>query len=815
MKEALSQFNYRKLRSLFYFLFLPTLVYCQESIRIIDEHKLPLIGVSIDYLNKAEVSDINGDLVISSDLSDTTTFTFRYIGYETLKLSLRKIHNRKNIVRLTPDYLMLEEIVIIGRTDANEVDLPYTIRTLRAEDIFLSNAQTAADALTINGAAYVQKSQMGGGSPILRGFEANKILLVVDGVRMNNAIYRNGHLQNSITIDPAILKRVEILYGPTSLMYGSEALGGVIHFRTKSPQLISNSNLSNTNNLSSYVRYNSSNQEKKIHIDHTFSSKKIGVLTSVTASDFSNLKSGSNRSEKYADFGKRLDFVERIGNTDAVVQNEDPNVQVGTAYQQLDVLQKWVISLRKDLILDLNLQHSTSSDIPRYDNLIVKNDGVFQYAEWYYGPQNRTLISPRLTWKPSSILFDKLLAITSFQNIKEQRVSRFFNNDARETQNENVYVWGLTLDLEKKISETQKLSYGVDVQYNDVNSEAFAENITTNEINDNILSRYPSGGSSMVNYSAYAQHNWRLNDTTLTWINGFRWNQQSINLLFNEDDPVIWPDNFYQGEQHKNFAIAFITGLNYSKNNFFAKFTTGSAFRTPNIDDLSKIRINGNEITVPNIDLEAENVWNTEIALKYRTNKFSIGLSAYYSYLDDAMVRDAFALPDGSTFLITNGDSIFVTANVNAESGSVKGISAQLQINILKNLHYSGAINFQSGTSKNEASETTPLGHIPPTYGSSTLSYKKAKYRIDFRWTFNGWKHIEDYGGSVDNPDLATLDGSPSWQIWGLSTQFKFNKNLSLSLGVDNIFDTFYRPFSTGLNAPGRHIVSTLRYDIN
>ena len=86
----------------------------------------------------------------------------------------------------------------------------------------------------------IQKSQLGGGSPIIRGFEANRVLLVVDGVRMNNAIYRSGHLQNALTVDANALEIVEVVFGPSSTIYGSDALGGVVHFYTKKPEFSKN-----------------------------------------------------------------------------------------------------------------------------------------------------------------------------------------------------------------------------------------------------------------------------------------------------------------------------------------------------------------------------------------------------------------------------------------------------------------------------------------------------------------------------------------------------------------------------------------------
>ena len=111
--------------------------------------------------------------------------------------------------------------------------------------------QTSADLLYYGGEIRIQKSQGAGGSPVIRGFEANRVLLVIDGVRMNNAIYRSGHLQNAITIDPYALERTEIIFGPSSVGYGSDALGGVVHFYTKKPK-INNEKIWTLNGVSSY-----------------------------------------------------------------------------------------------------------------------------------------------------------------------------------------------------------------------------------------------------------------------------------------------------------------------------------------------------------------------------------------------------------------------------------------------------------------------------------------------------------------------------------------------------------------------------------
>jgi len=486
MKERLLRYSCLWLSCLISF---PLLSQVSELINVVDENKQPLIGVHVYVGEEGSVTDLYGQVTLQ--LRPTDAVRFEYLGYKDLTMTMSEIASRYNYVMLVPDEEILDEIIIIGRTDARAIDLPYNVTHIKAENIFSSNAQNSADALAMNSGAYVQKSQLGGGSPVLRGFEANKVLLVVDGVRMNNAIYRNGHLQNAITIDPAVLQQMEVIYGPGSLMYGSEALGGVIHFRTKSPLLELRKETTTSQMLNAQIRYNSADQEKTIHVDHMLSKPKFGVITSASFTDRGDLRAGSRRRAAYTDFGKRLFYVDSQNGIDELVENENENIQVGTSYSQLDLFQKYVYQAAPKLKAELNLQYSTSSDIPRYDNLSEYRNGQLRFAEWYYGPQNRFLVSPRLTYSAPATLFDKVTLIASYQKIKESRHIRNLNATELEIQNEGVSVMGVTLDFNKRLNDNNKLTYGGDLHYNDVSSEARAEMGSGTRP---ILTRYPSGG---------------------------------------------------------------------------------------------------------------------------------------------------------------------------------------------------------------------------------------------------------------------------------------------------------------------------------
>ncbi len=186
----------------------------------------------------------------------------------------------------------------------------------------------------------MQKSQGGGGSPVIRGFEANKVLLVIDGVRLNNAIFRGGHLQNVITMDNAILDKTEVLFGPASVVFGSDALGGVISFYTKKPTLstIKNKLVTSSN---AFVRYSSAYSEKAIHADISAGSNKIGSLTSFTYSDFNNLRQGKNYYTAYSDWGKRFFYTERINGKDSMLSNSNTAIQKPTGYHNMIFCKKY------------------------------------------------------------------------------------------------------------------------------------------------------------------------------------------------------------------------------------------------------------------------------------------------------------------------------------------------------------------------------------------------------------------------------------------------------------------------------------------
>ena len=276
------------------------------------------------------------------------------------------------------------EEVVVSATRDGEKRKNIGQQILKLDKAFIENSQSQsmADVLSNSGEVFVQKSQQGGGSPVIRGFEASRILLAVDGVRMNNLIYRGGHLQNIITVDPYCLERAEVLYGPASVMFGSDALGGVVHMMTKRPEFA----IDGVRNVSGsfFTRYSNVNNESTSGITINIGGSKIASLTSFTYSTFGDLRSGTTQNP-FAGFmyGERNYYIDRINGKDSVVKNADRFMQVSSGYRQYNLLQK--LSLKSGLYTThtLNLQFNNTSDVPRYDRLTDISEGALKYADWY------------------------------------------------------------------------------------------------------------------------------------------------------------------------------------------------------------------------------------------------------------------------------------------------------------------------------------------------------------------------------------------------------------------------------------------------
>jgi hemoglobin/transferrin/lactoferrin receptor protein len=761
-----------------------------------------------------------------SAFGDGMVAIITHLGYKTD--SLRVVPGEEHVLYMQRQAIGLPEFVVsASRFLENRRDVPEQIEILDRRAIALLDQQTTPDLLQNSGLAYVQRSQMGGGSPVIRGFEASRVLLVVDGVRMNNAIYRAGHLQDLMTVDQNAIERIEVISGPGSVVYGSDALGGVIHLITRQPRFRDAQGMGV--NGGALLRTSTANQERTASATIELRGRKLASLTSITASDFGDLRMGTVRDPRYAGWGIKPFVVETVDGQDSALVNPDPDVQSPTAYKQLDVLQKLRLRTGERTTHQLNAQWSTSTDVPRYDRLSEHDtDSLGNFipaqAEWYYGPQKRMLLAYALETERSAGFFDKARITPSYQLIEQSRHSRSFGSSRLGHRNEQVQVVGLSADFEKRIGK-HELRYGAEYCGNTVSSEAHREDIHTGSVSY-LSTRYPNGGSTMNTLAAFVSHTLELSDRFII-TEGLRFSRVDLESTFDDDVDFQFLNGTHA--QH-NAALNWRLGIVYMPGHDW-RFTVlaSTGFRAPNVDDMGKVfDSTSGTVIVPNTDLKPERTTNIELgASKTITDRLTVEANGFYTWYADALTVGNYLYNTGSGAGAGSQDSIDydgtlsrVTALTNQREAYLYGAQGQFTLAFAQRFTFRSAITYTYGRVRTDSTPARgpglarPLDHIPPVYGSCGLHWAANRVHAEAYVLFNGWKRLEDTDttpGSEDNLQYATVDGTPAWYTLNVRGSYAINDNLSVQAGLENIADQHYRTFASGISAPGRNLLVSLR----
>ena len=798
----------------FYLSILPLLLFTlsiqAQEITVLDQAtNTPIVNVAVYNISKTKnsVSNINGEVNISK-FSEDEMLIFQHVSHLEKRI-LKSDLVKGLIVYLQEDETMLQEVVLsVAKFQQDKRAVPQRIVSLSAEDIGFSNVQTSADLMETSGSVYVQKSQLGGGSPMIRGFSTNRLLIAVDGVRMNTAIFRSGNIQNIISIDPLSVDNAEIILGPGSVVYGSDAIGGVMNFYTLKPKLSTSEELYLSANA--YARISSANEEKTTHADFNIGLEKWAFLSSISYSDFGHLKMGSHGPEEFL----RPEYVVRKNGEDLVVVNEDPKKQVPTGYNQINLLQKITFVPNDTWDFNLGLIYSNTSNYPRYDRLVQKRNGKLRYADWYYGPQSWFMGNATVNKQGNGKLYDKLQFTGAYQNFEESRFDRKFGNETLYSTKEEVNAYSANLDLQKDF-EHDKMFYGLEYVSNKVNSTGESTNILTDEKGTN-ASRYPDG-ALWQSLAAYLSYNWKIREN-LNLQSGLRYNYIMIDAEFpsSEYDYPFTDANLNTG------AITGSAGLSWQQNRQLDwKINFSTAFRAPNIDDIGKIfDSEPGAVVVPNPDLKPEYAYNGELSLGWKPLKtIRFDLATFYTYLEDALVRRDYAL-NGNTSIDYQGEASRVQAIQNAASAYVYGFEGGVEALISNSWKLQSQITITKGEEEQDNGEKAPLRHAPPIYGNTHLVWHQGKIKVDLFSEYNGKLDFDELAPSEQDKDyLYALDsnGDPYFKDWytlNITGNYRFSEHWNATASIENITDQRYRTYSSGISSAGRNFILAVRYSL-
>ena len=778
--------------------------HCQTATILSKVGKVPLESVLLHSINPniQGITNKNGQVDLSPFMS-AEKIDIRYLGYKPIIESYSSIKEKKFIIYLEEAGITLDEMVIsASRWQESSKGIPSKIRTISTSDVQLLQPQTAADLLGISGEVSIQKSQQGGGSPMIRGFSTNRLLYVIDGVRMNTSIFRAGNLQNVISLDPFTIENTEVIFGPGSVIYGSDAIGGVMNFQTIKPRLSVDKKWDIHANISS--RYSSANKEETTHGTLHIGTKQLASVTSYSFNQFGDLKMGKYGPDSYL----RPFYVDQVENMDKIIQNANPRIQVPSGYDQQNVMQKFLYKPSERWEIQYGFHRSATTSFPRYDRLIeVNTAGMPVSAVWNYGPQIWQMNHFSVQHFGDNLLYDALTFRMAHQYFEESRIDRNFSGSNRfrlRTQVEKVNALSINIDLKKTLKKGI-LYYGLESVGNKVSSQATAKNIQT-EAPILVADRYPQ--ARWNSYAIFGNYQYPLTKKYTAQL-GIRYNLFNMEADFSRN-LVFFPFAF-KTTNIQNGAFSGNAGLVISpddKTKISLNAATG--FRAPNVDDMGKLFdfVSG-EVVVPNIDLTAEIAYNGEINLsKLIGNSLKIDLTGYYTYLQNAMVRRATKV-EGKDSILYNGKMSKAYSIQNAAFAEIYGFHAGFEIDLPLGFYLSSRYNVQIGKEELNNGATTNSRHAAPAFGLSTLGYKKGKIHLQFYAAYSASVPYENLNEEErQKPAIYARDEdgkpySPDWYTLNMKGMFTVFKSSTLNIGLENLTNQRYRTYSSGIVAPG------------
>ncbi|MAJ89850.1 MAG: hypothetical protein CMD08_01035 [Flavobacteriales bacterium] len=730
--------------------------------------KSPIENANLIFEKIGASSNVKGEANITV-FKKNNVIQITHLNYKTKKIAKKNI---RQTVYLSQKLNILPTIIL---NDVTKIPLPKSnaIFTIRPSGVKLLESSVAG-LLASASQVTVQESQAGGGSPNYRGMEANRLLLVVDEIPINNAIYRSGHLQSSATINPFFIESVSLISGPASVAYGNGSMGGALVFYTKKP--------SNINKLFLHQQFESNSNTVITNMQAFYHKKKLSHISGFSLKSAGNLSMGRNRMHGYNEWGKELSK-----------NNEQPY----TNYEQADFIHKSNYKINTFNSIAVNTQYSISSNIYRFDKMNDIKNGAQKYNQWYYGPQIRFLQSINYVSKNKTIAFDNIKFLLAFQNIKESRHVQTIDSELLNNRKEHVNLYDANIDLNKKIKKT-KIIYGVGARHQNVNSSAYLSDGQSTFYNP---TRYPEKGSAVQDVFAYGQVAFNIyKDVNL--LIGARLNKERLIAKFNNP--------FLDFDTIKNNNVSFVKSilLSYKIKASTLSLSYYDGFRNPNIDDIGKIfSKDGENVLVPNATLEPEYSNNLEASLNISSKFVKIKIALFKNNIYNAISRE-YAVLNGADSMIYDGEMMRIQMNKNISAANIRGVSFSGTIGVNSRFLIKANCNYLKGITN----ENKPLARIPPFNSKLGINYKLNDHLFDFYTDYNAWKRADEYDDAgIDNFSEATQDGNPCWYTLNLIYSNKIDNSLTLMLGIKNMLDVHYKVFSSSLSAGGRNFILSLR----
>lgn len=619
-------------------------------------------------------------------------------------------------------YVFLDTIQVKSRLiQKNKFNLPYSLVQKNAEAIQLGNFRTTPEALVGSSGVFVQKTNHGGGSAFIRGLTGNQTLLLLDGIRINNATFRYGPNQYLNTIDMYTIDQIEVNKGTGSVEYGSDAIGGVIHLHSYMPKY----NPKKTWSSSTSFKYIGLDMEKTNRTTLQYAQKNFAIQSGIIFRNFGDLVGGKN-----------------VG-----VQN--PSGYDETGFNTIAKLQ-----LNNAGELTISSRFLTQKDVPIYHKVLLENFMVNKIAK-----QERNIHAIQWEKNLPYPFLSKIKVIQSLQYSNEARESNKRNNTLYKYERDQVNSNGTSIDLYSNPTNYWQINTGVDYNSDKIKSALSDKNLTTGaSVNKRGL--YPNNSSyrslSIFNLHKIDLKKWQLEA-------GLRWNTFGIQLT----DTSIGEVNIHPSALVGNGGISYKVN---TSNLVYASLSSG--YRAPNIDDMGTLGIVDFRYELPSNNVAPEKSLHYELGYKYTGQKVQFDLCGFYLKLKDMITRQKL------TGSVINGYQVY--AKQNSDASYIKGLETNLTVQVNDQIQWASNLTYTYG--QNETKHE-PMRRIPPLFGQQELIWKKKTTQVRIQHQFAGKQDRLAQDDKYDN--RIGPNGTPNWNIFNISLNQQFKKVLIQIGGIN------------------------------
>ena len=614
------------------------------------------------------------------------------------------------------------------------------------------------DALDVEVGAFLQQTTPGQGAAIIRGLKGSSILHLVDGMRLNNAIFRSAPTQYFALVPTSAVERIEVLRGTPASLYGSDAVGGVVQLVTRVPD------------------FDTDETAYRGEIHAAYDTAELGRMLGGTL-DAGNKRIATTLSVDLLDTGDR-----RIGGGD----------RVGPSAYESRAL-RWALAGNPDddrsWLFDMH--YLEQPETPRVDELVP---GFGQTepssSEFFFKPNRRTFIHGRYAHDNGALGLDWSIDL-AWQRIDDDRTTRDFEATDRRRESNRSDLYGFVVSG-SRVTDSGSWVAGVEAYLDEVSSSRSGESLVDGQVTE-LTPRFPDG-SEIERFALFGNTEHFVTTRTIL-SGGLRVSRDNVSL---PETPVS-----AAAAVNVTDASGDVGWIFNATESWQLVANAGFGFRAPNVFDLGTLGNRpGNRFNIPNPNLDSERVVQFDAGVRYSGDNARFELMFYTLDYTDRItsVLTGDVTPEGRD----------VVQSVNAAESTIRGFEAGASVDLGESMILDAVLNYTWSEQRVPGSATEPGDRIPPLSGRLGLSYDAGgDIGLD------AWLKFASEQDRLSARDVRDIridpNGTSGWGILGARARWDARGGWQFSLGVDNVLDKRYRVHGSGLDAPGRNLMVSVR----